>query len=124
NLNNPVRFIGDDRVEQMELVKMELGEPDSSGRRRPEPIEGSNYFMDVDQVVIAIGQRPHPVVMQTTPGLEVNERKGTIIVNQEGKTSREGVYAGGDVTTGAATVISAMGAGRKAAEAIDRLLRA
>ncbi len=123
NLNNPVRFIGDDKVEQIELVKMQLGEPDSSGRRRPEPIKGSNYTMDIDQVVIAIGQKPHPVVMQTTPGLEVNERKGTIIVNNKGKTSREGVYAGGDVTTGAATVISAMGAGRRAAEAIDRLLR-
>ncbi len=123
NLNNPIRFIGDDKVEQIELVKMQLGESDSSGRRRPEPIEGSNYIMDIDQVVIAIGQKPHPVVMQTTPGLEVNERKGTIIVNQEGKTSREGVYAGGDVATGAATVISAMGAGRKAAEAIDNLLR-
>ncbi len=123
NLNDPVRFIGDDRVEQIELVKMQLGETDPSGRRRPEPIEGSNYLMNVDQVVIAIGQKPHPVVMQTTPGLEVNERKGTIIVNQEGKTSREGVYAGGDVATGAATVISAMGAGRKAAQAIDNLLR-
>jgi glutamate synthase (NADPH/NADH) small chain len=121
-LTNPVRFIGKDRVEKMECIKMRLGEPDESGRRRPIPIEGSNFVMDVDQVVIAIGQKPHPVVMRTTPGLKIDERKGTIIVNQEGRTSRERVYAGGDATTGAATVIAAMGAGRRAAEAIDRAL--
>jgi glutamate synthase (NADPH/NADH) small chain len=121
-LVNPVRFIGDDRVEKMELIKMRLGEPDSSGRRKPIPIEGSNFFMDVDQVVIAIGQKPHPIVTKTTPGLETS-KWGTIIVNSEGKTSKDRVYAGGDITTGAATVISAMGAGRRAAEAIDRMLR-
>jgi len=122
-LTNPVRFIGEDKVEKMECIKMELGEPDASGRRRPVPIKGSNFVMDVDQVVIAIGQKPHPIVMRTTPGLETT-KWGTIVANKEGKTSRERVYAGGDVTTGAATVISAMGAGRRAAEAIDRLLRA
>jgi glutamate synthase (NADPH/NADH) small chain len=120
-LTNPVRFIGEDKVEKMECIKMELGEPDASGRRRPVPVEGSNFIMDVDQVVIAIGQKPHPVVMRTA-GLETT-KWGTIVANTEGKTSRERVYAGGDVTTGAATVISAMGAGRRAAEAIDRLLR-
>ena len=121
-LVNPVRFIGEDRVEKIELVRMKLGEPDESGRRRPIPIEGSNFFMDIDQVVIAIGQKPHPIVMKTTPDLETS-KWGTIVVNSEGKTSKDRVYAGGDITTGAATVISAMGAGRRAAEAIDRMLR-
>lgn len=122
-LNNPVRFIGKDSVEQIELVKMELGKPDASGRRKPHPIEGSNFTLDVDQVVVAIGQRPHPMAMKTTPDLEIDERKGTIIVNNVGKTSREKVYAGGDVTTGAATVISAMGAGQRAAKSIDEMLK-
>ncbi len=122
-LTNPVRFTGEDSVEKIELVKMELGKPDASGRRKPHPIEGSNFTLDVDQVVIAIGQRPHPKAMKTTPDLEIDERKGTIIVNNVGKTSREKVYAGGDVTTGAATVISAMGAGQRAAKAIDDMLK-
>lgn len=122
-LTNPVRFIGEDSVEKMELMEMELGNPDASGRRKPHPIEGSNFTLDVDQVVVAIGQRPHPMAMKTTPDLEINENKGTIIVNDVGKTSRERVYAGGDVTTGAATVISAMGAGQRAAKAIDDLLK-
>jgi len=121
-LTSPVRFIGEDEVKKVELIKMKLTEPDSSGRRKPIPIEGSNFTMDVDLVIIAIGQKSHPIVMQTTSGLRINERKGTIIVNHEGKTSIDRVYAGGDVTTGAATVISAMGAGRRAAEAIDRAL--
>ncbi|MFO7966197.1 MAG: NADPH-dependent glutamate synthase [Archaeoglobaceae archaeon] len=121
-LTNPVRFIGEDSVEKIELVKMELGKPDKSGRRKPHPIEGSNFTLDVDQAVIAIGQRPHPTAMKTTSDLEIDERKGTIIVNNVGKTSREKVYAGGDVTTGAATVISAMGAGQRAAKAIDDML--
>lgn len=122
-LTNPVRFIGEYSVEKVELVQMELGKPDASGRRKPHPIEGSNFTLDVDQVVIAIGQRPHPMAMKTTPDLEIDERKGTIIVNNVGKTSREKVYAGGDVTTGAATVISAMGAGQRAAKAIDEILK-
>lgn len=120
-LTSPVRFIGEDYVEKIELVRMRLGETDSSGRRKPIPVEGSNFFLDVDQVIIAIGQNPHPIVIEKTPGLETTDY-GTIIVNSEGKTSRERVYAGGDVTTGAATVISAMGAGRRAAESIDKML--
>lgn len=122
-LTNPVRFIGEDSVEKIELMEMELGKPDASGRRKPHPIEGSNFILDVDQVVVAIGQRPHPMAIKTTPELEINENKGTVIVNDVGKTSRERVYAGGDVTTGAATVISAMGAGQIAAKAIDDLLK-
>ncbi len=122
-LTNPVRFIGENSVEKVELMEMELGKPDASGRRKPHPIEGSNFTIDVDQVVIAIGQKPHPMAMKTTPHLEIDERRGTIIVNDTGKTSREKVYAGGDVTTGAATVISAMGAGQRAAKAIDEILK-
>jgi glutamate synthase (NADPH/NADH) small chain len=122
-LVSPVRFIGEDKVEKIELIRMELTEPDESGRRRPVPVDGSNFIIDVDLVVIAIGQKPHPVVIQTTSGLKVDEKKGTILVNSDGKTSIDNVYAGGDVATGAATVISAMGAGRRAAKAIDRMLR-
>lgn len=119
-LTNPVRFIGDERdhVKQMELIRMELGEPDSSGRRRPVPIEGSEFKIDVDTVVIAIGQTPNPIIQRTTPGLETT-RWNTIVVDEEtGRTSIEGVYGGGDVVSGTATVISAMGAGKKAAQAI------
>jgi glutamate synthase (NADPH/NADH) small chain len=101
---------------------MELGEPDDSGRRRPQPIEGSEFMMDVDTVVIAVGQSPNPLIQQTTEGLEVT-RWGTIVVDSETmRSSIEGVYAGGDVVSGAATVISAMGAGKKAAKAIHEYL--
>ena len=122
-LANPVAFHGDEYgwLKQMECVRMRLTEPDKSGRRRPVPIEGSNFFMDVDTVVIAIGQTPNPLIQQTTPGLAVSKR-GTIIVDENMQTSIEGVYAGGDVVTGAATVISAMGAGKKAAGSIHRYL--
>jgi len=122
-LANPVAFHGDEYgwVRKMECVRMRLAEPDESGRRRPVPIEGSNFFMDVDTVVIAIGQTPNPLIQQTTPGLAVSKR-GTIIVDENMQTSIEGVYAGGDVVTGAATVISAMGAGKKAAESIHKYL--
>ncbi len=119
-LTNPVGFVGDERnnVKQMELIRMELGEPDSSGRRRPIPIEGSEFRIDIDTVVIAIGQTPNPIIQRTTPGLETT-RWNTIVVDEEtGRTSIEGVYGGGDVVSGAATVISAMGAGKKAAQAI------
>jgi glutamate synthase (NADPH/NADH) small chain len=122
--NNPVRFIGDDRgyVKQVECIRMELGELDSSGRRRPLPVEGSEFITEVDTVVIAIGQTPNPIIQQTTEGLEVT-RHGTIIVDEETmKTVLNAVYAGGDVVSGAATVISAMGAGKKAAEAIHNYL--
>jgi glutamate synthase (NADPH/NADH) small chain len=123
-LTNPVRFIGDDegKVKAMECVKMELGEPDDSGRRRPYPIEGSNFVMEVDLVVVAIGNSSNPLVQQTTPGLETN-KWGNIVVNEATmKTSREGVYAGGDIVTGGATVILAAGAGKVAARAMHRYL--
>ena len=124
-LNNPVRFIGDGRgnVKEVELIRMELGEPDDSGRRRPKPIPGTEWRMPVDTVVIAIGQSPNPIIQQTTEGLEVT-RWGTIIHDEETMaTTIEGVYTGGDVATGAATVISAMGAGRKAAQAMHQYLQ-
>ena len=108
-------------VTGMTCVRMELGEPDERGRRRPVVVEGSEFTLDVDTVVMSIGTSPNPLIKSTTEGLEVNTRGG-IIVNEEGLTSREGVYAGGDAVTGAATVISAMGAGKTAAKAIDEAL--
>jgi glutamate synthase (NADPH/NADH) small chain len=119
-LNNPTKFIGDESgwVNAMECIKMELGEPDASGRRRPVPIKGSEFTMDVDTVIIAIGQTPNPLIQRTTEGLETT-RHGTIIVNEEtGAATKDGVFAGGDVVSGAATVISAMGAGKTAARGI------
>nr|MCR5056783.1 FAD-dependent oxidoreductase [Clostridia bacterium] len=110
-------------VQKIRCIKMELGEPDASGRRRPVEIEGSEFDLDVDTVIMAIGTSPNPLIKSTTKGLEVN-RKGGIIVNEDGLTTRDNVYAGGDAVTGAATVISAMGAGKTAAAAIDRLLAA
>lgn len=123
-LQNPTKILGneDGWVTGMEVIKMELGEPDESGRRRPVPIEGSEEVLDIDTVVVAIGQTPNPLIRQTTKGLETNKR-GCIIADEEtGKTTKEHVYAGGDVVTGAATVILAMGAGKAAAEAIDKEL--
>ena len=122
-LTNPTRFIGNDRgwVKAMECIRMRLGEPDASGRRRPIPIEGSEFTTDVDTVIMAIGRTPNPIIQQTTEGLEVT-KWGTIVVDENGKTSIEGAYAGGDIVTGAATVISAMGAGKKAAKAIHQYL--
>ena len=108
-------------VKAMRCIKMELGEPDASGRRRPVEIPGSEFTLDVDTVVIAIGTSPNPLIKSTTEGLEVN-RRGGIVINEEGLTSRENVYAGGDAVNGAATVISAMGAGKTAAVAIDKAL--
>ncbi len=119
-LTNPVAFIGDENnwVREIECQKQELGEPDDSGRRRPVPIKGSEFRIPVDTIVVAIGNSPNPLVPSTTPGLDTG-RKGNIVADEEtGSTSREGVYAGGDIVTGAATVILAMGAGRKAARAI------
>lgn len=104
-------------------VKMELGEADASGRRRPVEIPGSEFTLDVNTVVVAIGTSPNPLIKSTTEGLEVNKRGG-IIIDESGLTSRENIYAGGDAVTGAATVISAMGAGKVAAEAIDKALSA
>jgi glutamate synthase (NADPH/NADH) small chain len=123
-LTNPVRFLGDESgwVNGIECIKMRLGEPDESGRRRPLPVEGSEFIMNVDTVVIAIGQTPNPVIQRTTKGLDTT-KWGTIVAKDEtGETTREGVYAGGDVVSGAATVISAMGAGKRAARSIHKYL--
>lgn len=123
NLNNPVEINLDEHGEVvgMTLIRMELGEPDSSGRRRPEPIPGSQHDIEVDTVIVSLGTNPNPLIKATTPGLDVTNWGG-IIVNDEGKTSRDAVYAGGDAVTGAATVISAMGAGKVAAASIDRYI--
>ncbi|MCM1495667.1 MAG: NADPH-dependent glutamate synthase [Bacteroides sp.] len=123
-LNNPCAIHGEDGwVTGMEVIKQELGEPDASGRRSPVPVEGSNYVIPVETVVIAIGQSPNPLIRQTTPGLETQKWGGIIVDEDTMKTSKDGVYAGGDTVTGAATVILAMGAGKKAAKAIDEKLR-
>ncbi|MFH0940198.1 MAG: NADPH-dependent glutamate synthase [Planctomycetota bacterium] len=116
----PTKILGDEKgwVKGLELQRMQLGEPDASGRRRPVPIPGSEFVLDVDMVVIAIGNTPNPIVGKTTVGLEVSKH-GTIVANESGATTRPGVFAGGDIVTGAATVILAMGAGKKAAQAID-----
>jgi glutamate synthase (NADPH/NADH) small chain len=120
-LTLPVQLIGDaaGRLSSIECRRMELGEPDDSGRRRPVEVPGSEFVMQIDASVCAIGNSPNPLIPMTTPGLEVG-RKGNIVASDEtGATSRPGVWAGGDVVTGAATVISAMGAGRRAARSID-----
>ncbi len=122
-LCNPVEIIGDDngRVCGMKCIRMELGEPDASGRRRPIEIPGSEFILDVDTVIMSLGTSPNPLLRTTTPGLETN-RKGCLIVNEDEMTTRDGVFAGGDAVTGAATVILAMGAGKKGAAAIDAYL--
>ena len=122
-LTNPVRILADDNkaVCGMECVQMELEEPDASGRRSPVVIENSEFVLDVDCVIMSIGTSPNPLIKATTNGL-VTEKWGGIVVDEDGLTSREGVYAGGDAVTGAATVILAMGAGKKAAEAIDEYI--
>ena len=119
-LCNPTKLLddGNGRVGAMECVRMELGEPDASGRRRPVEIPNSAFTLAVDTVIMALGTSPNPLIRSTTPGLETN-KKGCLVVNEENMTTREGVYAGGDAVTGAATVILAMGAGKKAAAAID-----
>ena len=123
-LNNPVKIVGDENghVNGMECIKMKLGEPDASGRRRPIPIEGSNFILDVDTAIMSIGTSPNPLIRSTTPGLETNDH-GCLIVDENESTTKEGVYAGGDAVTGAATVILAMGAGKKAAAAIDEYIK-
>jgi glutamate synthase (NADPH/NADH) small chain len=124
-LCNPVAIHGDEsgKVQSIECIRMELGEPDASGRRKPIPIEGSNFNIPVDCVVMAIGNSPNPLIRTTTKGLEAN-RRGCIVVNEETmQTSREGVYAAGDAVSGAATVILAMGGGKDAADSIDRYIR-
>ncbi len=120
----PVQVLGDEQgwVKGIECIKMELGEPDASGRGSPVPVAGSNFVLDVDTVVIAIGQGPNPLIQNTTPGLAVNKR-GNIVADEMGATSKEGVFAGGDIVTGAATVILAMGAGKKAAAKIHEYVQ-
>ena len=123
-LTNPIRYIGNDKgwVVGVECLKMELGEPDESGRRRPVPMKGSEFVIDIDTAVIAIGAGANPLVQSTTPGLKTNKWNYIVADEETGQTSREGVFAGGDIVTGAATVILAMGAGRKAANAIHQYL--
>ena len=123
-LTNPTRVIGDDKgwVKAISCVRMELGEPDESGRRSPVVVEGSDFEVECDVVIMALGTSPNPLLKQTTRGLETN-RRGCIVADDNGATTREGVFAGGDAVTGAATVILAMGAGRKAAKAIDTYIK-
>ena len=120
----PVEFYGDEKgwVKSMKVIAMELTEPDAKGRRGVKEVPGSEFTMDVDTVIVAIGQTPNPIIQRTTDGLQSDPRHGTICVNEVGKTSLDGVYAGGDVATGAATVISAMGAGKRAAKAMHEYL--
>lgn len=123
-LTNPTRILGDDKgwVKGISCVRMELGEPDASGRRSPVEVKGSDFEIECDVVIMALGTSPNPLIKSTTAGLDTN-RKGCIVADEAGRTSRPGVFAGGDAVTGAATVILAMGAGRKAAKAIDEYIR-
>lgn len=123
-LTNPTEILEDEKgwVKGMKCVKMQLGEPDASGRRRPEEIPGSEFILDVDTVIMSLGTSPNPLISSTTKGLEINKRKCIVASEDTGLTSREGVFAGGDAVTGAATVILAMGAGKKAAAGIDEYL--
>ena len=123
-LCNPIEIVADEngRVNGMKCIRMELGEPDASGRRRPIEVPDSEFMLDVDTVIMSLGTNPNPLIRSTTPGLETN-RKGCLIVNENEMTTREGVFAGGDAVTGAATVILAMGAGKKGAAAIDRFIK-
>jgi len=124
-LVNPIKFLGDEDgwVKSIKMIKMELGEPDDSGRRRPVPIEGSEFLYDIDTVVIAIGQNANPILLDATPEIKKNKWGYIDADSETGKTSMKGVFAGGDIVTGEATVIAAMGAGRKAARAIDEYLK-
>jgi len=123
-LCNPVEIVGDEngRVCGMKCIRMELGEPDASGRRRPIEVPDSEFMLDVDTVIMSLGTSPNPLIRSTTPGLDTN-RKGCLIVDENEMTTRQGVFAGGDAVTGAATVILAMGAGKKGAAAIDAFLK-
>ena len=123
-LTNPTAVLGDEKgwVTGLRCVEMELGEPDASGRRRPVEVPGSEFVLDVDTVIMALGTSPNPLIRSTTPGLETN-KKGGIIVDENEMSTRENVFAGGDAVTGAATVILAMGAGKHAAKAIDEYIR-
>jgi glutamate synthase (NADPH/NADH) small chain len=120
----PLRFIGDERgiLKEVEYQKMQLGEPDESGRRRPVPIPGSEERLSIDTALVAIGQSPNPLIPQTIKELKIGTH-GNIVTDEEGRTSVPGIFAGGDIATGAATVILAMGAGKRAARAIDAYLK-
>ena len=124
-LNNPVEILGDENgfVRAIKCVRMELGEPDASGRRSPVEVQDSEFELACDSVIMSIGTSPNPLIKSTTPGLEVSRRGGIVVAEETGKTSLDGVYAGGDAVTGAATVILAMGAGKTAAKAIDAYLQ-
>lgn len=123
-LNNPCAILGDEsgRVTGIELIKQELGEPDEKGRRKPVPVPGSNWILEVDTVIVAIGTSPNPLIRNTTEGLTFT-RKGGIEADESGRTRREGVFAGGDAVTGSATVILAMGAGKAGAKSIDDFIK-
>jgi glutamate synthase (NADPH/NADH) small chain len=123
-LTNPVRFIGDENgdVNKMEVIQMKLGAPDESGRRRPIPIENSKYLIKTDTIIIAVGTKANPVLTKSIPNLELN-KWGYIETHEEGQTNIEEIFAGGDIVTGSATVISAMGAGKRSAKAIDEYLQ-
>ena len=124
-LTNPTEILTDEKgwVKGMTCIRMELGEPDASGRRRPVPVEGSEFTIDADTVIMSLGTSPNPLISSTTKGLEVNRRKCIVAEEATGRTSREGVYAGGDAVTGAATVILAMEAGRAGARGIHEYLK-
>ncbi len=124
-LTNPVEIIGDEKgwVKGMKCIKMELGEPDASGRRKPVEVKGSEFIMDIDSVIMSLGTSPNPMIARATDNLQINKRGCLIVEEDTGKTTKDSVYAGGDAVTGAATVILAMGAGKKAAKAIDEHLR-
>ena len=124
-LTNPVEILTDDKdwVTGIRCIRMELGEPDASGRRRPVEIPGSEFEIEVDEVIMSLGTSPNPLISSTTYGLDVNRRKCIVAEEETGKTSKEGVYAGGDAVTGAATVILAMGAGKAGAKGIDEYIK-
>ena len=123
-LSNPVEIIGDEKgwVNGIRCIRMELGEPDESGRRSPVPVPGSEFEIEADSVIMALGTSPNPLIARTTAGLDTT-RRGCLVADEDGVTTRPGVFAGGDAVTGVATVILAMGAGRKAAAAIDRYIK-
>ncbi|MFA7412569.1 MAG: FAD-dependent oxidoreductase, partial [Tissierellaceae bacterium] len=123
-LTNPIEITGNEKgwVNGIKCVRMELGEPDASGRRRPVEIKGSEFEFEVETVIMALGTSPNPLIASTTDGLQTNKRQG-IIVDEGGHTTREGVFAGGDAVTGSATVILAMGAGKDAAKTIDKYIK-
>ena len=124
-LTNPVEILADENgwVKGIKCVRMELGEPDASGRRRPVVVDGSEFEMEADTVIMSLGTSPNPLISSTTVGLDINRRKCIIADEETGKTSKDGVYAGGDAVTGAATVILAMGAGKAAAKGIDEFIK-